>query len=92
MTLAVAGAISVPHNLGADPSRFEVVLECLSADLSWSTGDIMYPTKRGLVAFTATNMLINEVIAATVTLPDKGTGSNGAIDDAKWNIIIRAWR
>jgi hypothetical protein len=93
ITLAKAAAIQVPHNLGAAPTRMEIQLECLAADWGWVDGDFVpYSDFPGLVTFDATNMNINENVAAKATVCSALNGDAGILTAAKWNLIIRAWR
>lgn len=102
-TITVAGALVIPHGLGASPSLVQARLICKTAEFGYSIGD---ETIIGfhLDASGAANSGISVVIdstnidirfgsnALTVTLVRKDTGATFHPTNANWKLIIKAWK
>lgn len=98
---SLGSAVSLTHGLGAAPKFAEIILQNVTAEAGYSTGDqVVCPREvdavgRGLFwavdnANTTQIRIINA--ANAISVPNKTTGAVVAITQANWNYIVRAYR
>lgn len=97
MDALVTGGVDIvyPHNLGAIPTRWQVLLKCTSTELGFATNDIIDYTNiwpSPIVRVTATNIDICEAVADLAQVIHQTTGIATLIDQTKWSYRIMAWR
>ena len=81
------------HGLGAIPALVVGKLECLSTDLGYAAGDVVFilssveGTDHGFVIYTdATNTYIT--MGIDVALIDKSTFNLATVDETKWKLTV----
>jgi hypothetical protein len=86
------------HGLGTMPTKVQVSLVCLSADVGWSADDEVFIcgnyfdatyARRFAVGADGTNIIIITG-ANALQVGHKTTGTNTTIDTTKWKIRVRA--
>lgn len=86
------------HGLGRYPSHVEVWLECTSADLSYAVGDRVSlggiggtsTNDNGITVYVTTSAVF-VVCAENVRIVDQSTFNTAAIDETKWDVIVRVF-
>ena len=101
-TITAAGQLVLAHSLAAMPTLVQLRLVCKTADLNYAQDDevIISPnmnastTGRGAsVVVDSTNVTIRYGNGdGTFYLFDKTTGIGTAITNAKWKMVVRAWK
>ena len=100
-TVAADTAQTFAHSLGAVPSLVRVVLRCKTDDQGYSSSnseevDATTLTKGGssedsgiIVSADATNITVTTGV--NIRILNKSTFNDGAITEARWKWIVRAW-
>ncbi|MGY2995444.1 hypothetical protein [Mesorhizobium sp. URHB0026] len=96
--MSLGGLVSVAHGLGAKPKLYMVVLQCITAQGGYVTGDEVHPNPSydGVSNFglsivpTSTNLLVR-VGSDGLFIMRPDTGANFAITLANWGLVARAW-
>lgn len=89
---------SVPHGLGQQPGRFQIMMRCVTTDVGYAVGDEVdissfYGSSSSPTAFSsdATGIYWAFNLASPLVL-NKSTGAGAVITPARWNLRVRAWR
>lgn len=91
-SIDTAGVITtVPHNLGATPTRVAALLVNVSAELGYVTDDEVFIATEAL-KWDATNLEISGDILDILQIPHFDTAVDTAILPGRWTIVVRAWR
>lgn len=94
-TPPTAGMVfAVPHGLIGIPTLLQAVLSCSITELGYSVGDqcllsVGTAAGSGTLAVDATNIRV--MIQGTPSIPNKTSGTPGAITLANWRVILRCW-
>jgi hypothetical protein len=97
-TISGAGLLTLPHSLGSKPKLCLVVLQCLTADSSYVTGDevLLEPGYHGVnssgiaVYPDATNINVR-FGSNNMFLMRKDNGNSFTITNANWALVARGW-
>ncbi len=99
-TITPAGSLTLAHYLGTTPRFFLTFLKCLTAEIGFSVGDLLYTsltvsesTDYGTsIVPDATNLNIRFGSSTyTYIILDKGLGTRVNITNANWALVVRAW-
>ena len=95
---AVNSTITGAHGLGAEPHEVRLELECLTADLNYSTGEkvqisdglhVLAGSSNGLaVLWDATNVTVIYANNSRIVIPNKTTRGMAEITAANWRLNI----
>lgn len=96
--VAANSTTTTAHGLAARPRIFDIAMECLSADLNYSGGDIVIlgdgyggGANTGInVLADATNTIL--LISSQIVIQNKTSYVGGAIDVTKWKITITPYK
>ncbi len=101
-TISNAGLLTLAHGLGSAPSLIQLQLKCVATEGNWSVNDqfVINPgmlnptTPRGCVVYVdATNVYVRFAgAAAPMEAFDKTTGAVFTCTNAKWELIVKAWK
>ena len=101
-SISVAGTLTLAHGLGTAPILFQCFLECTTADLGFSVGDVV-PVNANLnaaanasygqsITYDASNIYLRFGGASPVyQILNKTTGVGEGITIARWRLIVRAF-
>ena len=99
-TITSAGPLTLAHGFGVEPKALEIVLECVTAEQGYSTGDRVHwltatghdTLKRASAFwFDATNIYVRYSNWTNVfTLAHKTTGVCAIVTNANWKMEVRA--
>jgi hypothetical protein len=92
-----AGALTLPHSLGAEPKLVQAYLICQTGELGYTAGDVVlanfgFNDQSMSVRINATNVLIrfgSSAGAFAVTRADTGAGAT--ITNGNWRLRVKAW-
>ena len=94
--ITISSGLVLPqaHGLSSIPALTQAHILCLTAELGYSIGDnvtITQGTASGgcIIAPDATNLTV--FLQALPIIPNKSTGTPGAITAANWKLVLRAW-
>jgi hypothetical protein len=100
-TITAAGSLTLAHGLGAIPSLIQCQLVCQSADLNYSTNDVLLigtgessdGANYGLsIVPDSTNINVRFAsTAGTFWAVNKTTGVRASIANANWKLVVKAW-
>jgi hypothetical protein len=101
-TITAAGSLSLTHGLGAIPVLVQARIRCTSAELGYAVndevivnnGESAFSTVSAGHSLTVSSTTIGVRFAndpSTYQIVNKTTGAANGIDNAKWQLIIRAW-
>lgn len=100
-TITNGGQIVLEHGLSSIPKIIQCYLECQTADLNYSPGDIVaFPHHHDYDLATASGGLSTVIDATNITirfgssgqsLLNKNTGTRDAITNGSWQLIVRAF-
>lgn len=102
--IALGGAPSLTHGLGAPPSRASLQLVCVTTDLGYSAGAIIEYPPWGLsipsisagvgitVEINATSIILGyPLVGIYIRNKSAGNGTYADIDPSRWVAVVRAW-
>ena len=101
-TFVAATSTALAHGLGAEPSRTQVIYECITADRNYSIGDRVEfggsdihvansNTFGHIIRKDATNVTI-AYASNGLALPNASTGVSQTLTAASWEIYVEAWK
>ena len=97
-SIALSSATELTHSLGSIPKFMQVEFVCKTTDVGYAAGDrISVNDLRGdstgnmglITGYSTTKIFIT--VGASLRLLNKSTGSSGAMTEANWRIVARAW-
>lgn len=98
-TITTAGALALAHGLGAVPSFHTATLKCITTDAGYAVNDVIAvhvgaggSTKANSAYYNSTNVVVKFSDQTNCfTAAHKTTGAATALDNAKWQLIIKAY-
>ena len=91
-------AVAIPHNLGAIPKLFDVVLKCVTAEKGYSVGDELkvFATEPNTgssrpITIVAVASNVTVITRTAIQIPTKTGGSTTTITLANWEFAARVW-
>lgn len=93
------GSISNTHGLGVAPTLCQAYLVNVTTDAGYTTGQVVQiplgdsASNRGASAVLGSSAVVIRFgsDAAAFQIPHATTGATTAIDNTKWNFVVRAW-
>lgn len=90
---------SAAHSLGGVPRMVIGVLKCITGDIGYTAGDhiqIGVPgwnqSNRGIMVGGDSANVFYTRGSSTLHLVNKGTGVDDTVNNARWKVVIRAWK